>query len=55
MSDKIRIAYNWIGPRGPIPNTEVPNILNLASVAQKSTCMHVRQTKERKEPNFTNT
>lgn len=32
MSDTIKIAYNWIGPRGPIPNTEVPNLLNLSSV-----------------------
>jgi len=30
MSD-IKIAFNWIGPRGPIPNTEVPNLLNIAS------------------------
>ena len=35
MSDKIKIAYNWIGPRGPIPNTEVPNILNFASVTEQ--------------------
>ena len=27
----IKIVYNWIGPRGPIPNTEVPNLLNIAS------------------------
>ena len=41
MSDKIKIAYNWIGPRGPIPNTEVPNILNLASVTEQvSTSSH---------------
>lgn len=32
MSDTIKIAYNWIGPRGPIPNTEVPNLLNISSV-----------------------
>lgn len=24
------MAYNWIGPRGPIPNIEIPNILNLS-------------------------
>jgi hypothetical protein len=35
MSDKIKIAYNWIGPRGPIPNTEVPNMLNIASVTEQ--------------------
>jgi hypothetical protein len=32
MDNNIKIVYNWIGPRGPIPNTEVPNVLNLASV-----------------------
>lgn len=42
MSDKIRIAYNWIGPRGPIPNTEVPNILNIASVAQSASTNSTR-------------
>lgn len=31
MSDIIKIVFNWIGPRGPIPNTEVPNLLNIAS------------------------
>jgi hypothetical protein len=33
MSD-IKIVYNWIGPRGPIPNTEVPNLLNISSVLE---------------------
>lgn len=37
MSNTIKIAYNWIGPRGPIPNTEVPNILNLAAVTEAAT------------------
>jgi hypothetical protein len=38
MSDKkIYLAYNWIGPKGPIPNTEVPNLLNLASVTESAT------------------
>lgn len=32
MSNKIKIVYNWIGPRGPIPNTESPNLMNVASV-----------------------
>jgi hypothetical protein len=36
MSEKIYVAYNWIGPRGPIPNTEVPNILNLVSVTNSA-------------------
>ena len=34
MSDNIKIVFNWIGPRGPIPNTEVPNLLNTASVLE---------------------
>lgn len=34
MSDKIHIVYNWIGPRGPIINTEVPNILSLGAVTE---------------------
>lgn len=33
-NDPIKIAYNWIGPRGPIINTEVPNILSFACVAE---------------------
>lgn len=32
--DKIKVIYNWIGPRFPIWNTEVPNILSLASSAE---------------------
>lgn len=35
MTDKIKIAYNWIGPRGPIPNTEIPNLLNISSVSDE--------------------
>ena len=27
------MAYNWIGPRGPLPNIEIPNILNLADAS----------------------
>lgn len=33
MAD-IKIVFNWIGPRGPIPNTEVPNLLNTSSVLE---------------------
>jgi len=33
----IKIAYNWIGPRGPIQNTEVPNILALTAVTESVT------------------
>lgn len=34
FSKDIKVVFNWIGPKGPIPNTEVPNVLNLASVAE---------------------
>lgn len=37
MDDTIKIVYNWIGPRGPIPNTEVPNLLNTSSVMEDVT------------------
>ena len=30
MSDKIKVVYNWIGPKGPLWNTELPSILSLA-------------------------
>lgn len=33
-NDPIKIVYNWIGPRGPIINTDVPNILSLACVSE---------------------
>lgn len=32
--EKIKLAYNWIGPKGPIWNTELPNVLSLAGVAE---------------------
>lgn len=32
--DKIKLAYAWIGPRGPIWNTELPNVLNFAHVSE---------------------
>ena len=32
--EKIKVVYSWIGPRGPIWNTELPNVLNLAGVAE---------------------
>lgn len=35
-NDPIKIAYNWIGPKGPIVNTELPNILNLAAIGEGS-------------------
>ncbi len=34
MTDKIKIVYTWIGPRGPIWNTELPNILSFADVSE---------------------
>lgn len=34
MSDNIKLVYSWIGPRGPIVNTELPNILCFAGVAE---------------------
>lgn len=34
MDDKIKICYSWIGPRGPIWNTELPNVLSLACVSE---------------------
>ena len=36
MMEKIKIAYSWIGPRGPIWNTELPNILSFANVQDGS-------------------
>ncbi len=30
--DKTKVVYSWIGPRGPIWNTELPNILSLTCV-----------------------
>lgn len=32
--DRIKLVYSWIGPRGPIWNTELPNVLNFAAVAE---------------------
>lgn len=40
MNDVIKIVYNWIGPRGPIWNTESPNILNFASVGEFTTTQY---------------
>lgn len=30
MTNKIKLIYNWIGPNGPIPNSDIPNIMQLA-------------------------
>ena len=32
--DKVKVVYSWHGPRGPVWNTELPNILTLASSAE---------------------
>jgi len=34
MDNKIKLVYNWIGPRGPIWNTELPNVLNFSHSAE---------------------
>lgn len=36
MTDKIKVVYSWIGPNGPLWNTELPNILGLGEVAEGS-------------------
>lgn len=32
--DKVKLVYSWHGPKGPVWNTELPNILGFASVAE---------------------
>lgn len=34
MSEKVKLVYTWIGPRGPLWNTELPNIYGIASAAE---------------------
>ena len=34
MTDKIKIVYSWIGPKGPIWNTELPNVLSFAGSSE---------------------
>lgn len=34
VKDSIKIAYSWMGPRGPIWNTELPNILTFTNAAE---------------------
>ena len=31
MNKKVNFVFDWIGPRGPIPNNSMPNILDLAN------------------------
>lgn len=33
-NERIKVVYAWIGPRGPIWNTELPNVLSFANVAE---------------------
>lgn len=33
--EKIKVVYSWMGPRGPIWNTELPNVLSFAGVAEQ--------------------
>ena len=32
--DKVKVVYSWHGPKGPAWNTELPNLLTLASMAE---------------------
>jgi hypothetical protein len=32
--ERIKVVYSWIGPRGPIWNTELPHVLSFAQVAE---------------------
>lgn len=32
--EKIKVVYSWIGPRGPMWNTELPHVLSFAQVAE---------------------
>lgn len=42
MQEKIKVVYSWIGPRGPLWNTELPSVLSFASVAEgASTSSHM--------------
>jgi hypothetical protein len=34
QDDKVKIIYSWFGPKGPLWNTELPNILTFASTAE---------------------
>lgn len=31
--DKTKVVYSWIGPRGPVWNTELPNVLSMTCVS----------------------
>ena len=36
MDDRIKIAYSWIGPKGPLWNTELPNVLSFAAATENA-------------------
>lgn len=40
MSQKIKIAYDWVGPAGPIANTLSPNLYNFCSVVGSDIAVH---------------
>ena len=35
MEDKTKLVFNWLGPRGPIWNTELPNVFSFANAAEQ--------------------
>ena len=35
MTDKVKLVYSWIGPQGPLWNTELPNILSFAGASEQ--------------------
>lgn len=34
MDDRIKVVYSWIGPKGPLWNTELPNVMSLACASE---------------------
>lgn len=34
--DRIKVAYTWIGPKGPLWNTELPNIMSIACASENA-------------------
>lgn len=34
MTNPIKIVYSWIGPKGPVINTEIPNLVSIAAVSE---------------------
>lgn len=37
MTDKTKLVFNWLGPRGPVWNTEVPSVLSFAGASEQCT------------------